>query len=171
MIGFRAWAAMPQQSSGARSQASEYQVKAAFLLNFTKFIEWPATAFDDARSPIAICLLGDDPFDGALNQLVEGEVVNGRKVVVQKVRRAPAPKACQVLFVSRAETDVSRILNGLGPGILTVGEGEGFLREGGIIAFVLESRRVRFDINQGAASNAALTMSSRLLNVAKSVEK
>ncbi len=92
-------------------------------------------------------------------------------MVVQRVRRAPAPKACQVLFVSRTEKDVSRILNGLGPGILTVGEGAGFLREGGIIAFVLESRRVRFDINQAAASNAALTMSSRLLSVAKSVEK
>ncbi len=154
-----------------RAPANEYQVKAAFLLNFTKFIEWPPSAFDDAHSPIAICLFGDDPFDGALNQLVEGEVVNGRKMAVQKIRRAPAPKSCQVVFIGRAEKEAVKILGGLGPGVLTVGEGEDFLRDGGMIAFVLENHRVRFEINQGAASNAELSLSSRLLNVAKAVEK
>uniref|UniRef100_Q028L6 Putative transmembrane protein n=1 Tax=Solibacter usitatus (strain Ellin6076) TaxID=234267 RepID=Q028L6_SOLUE len=154
-----------------RAPASEYQVKAAFLLNFTKFIEWPPRAFDDAKAPIAICLFGDDPFDGALNQLVEGEVVNGRKLVVQKIRHAPAAKTCQVVFVNKAEKEPSKILGGLGPGVLTVGEGEGFLRDGGMIAFVLENHRVRFDINQGAASNAELSLSSRLLSVAKTVAK
>ena len=159
--------ALPQM----RTPANEYQVKAAFLLNFTKFIEWPPNAFDDGRSPIAICLFGDDPFDGALNQLVEGEVVNGRKVVVQKIRRAPAAKSCQVLFVGKGEKETPKILSGLGPGVLTVGEGEGFLRDGGMITFVLENHRVRFEINQGAASNAELNMSPRLLNVAKTVER
>ena len=158
-------------SGAATQQTPEYHVKAAFLLNFTKFVEWPAVAFDDAHSPITVCLLGDDPFGATLNQLVEGEVVSGRKLIVQRIRRAPPPKACQVLFVSQSEREVSRMLGALGPGVLTVGEGEEFLREGGIIAFVLENRRVRFDINQSAAANASLTLSSRLLNVAKSVRR
>jgi hypothetical protein len=163
---------LPQSSpSTSHSQASEYQVKAAFLLNFTKFIDWPDSAFESAGSPMTICLLGDDPFDGALNQVVEGEVVNGRNVAIQKIRRPPAPKSCQVLFVSKSEKDVPKLLSGLGPGVLTVGEGEGFIRDGGMIAFVLENRRVRFVISQTAAANASLSMSSRLLNVAKVVEK
>ena len=152
-------------------EAAEYPVKAAFLLNFTRFIEWPSEAFENARSPLAICILGDDPFGDTLNQLVKGETVNGRKLVVQRIRRAPPPKSCQVLFVSTSEKDLPKILTGLGPGVLTVGEADGFLRDGGIIAFVIENRRVRFDINQSAAANASLTMSARLLNVARSVQR
>jgi hypothetical protein len=152
-------------------QPSEYQLKAAFLLNFTKFVEWPAAAFEESASAITICILGDDPFGATLNQLVEGEVVNGRKVGALRIRRPPAPKSCQVLFVGGSEKDVSKILAGLGPGVLTVGEGAGFLRDGGMIAFVMENRRVRFEINQCAATNASLTMSSRLLSVARNVEK
>jgi hypothetical protein len=157
--------------TAAPEPAGEYQVKAAFLLNFTKFIEWPADAFEGPASPFAICILGDDPFGASLNRLVEGEEANGRKLVVQRLRRAPAPKACQLLFVGREERDVTRMLAGLGPGVLTVGEADRFLHEGGIIAFVLEDRRVRFDINQTAAANASLAMSARLLNVARSVRK
>jgi len=146
-------------------------VKATFLLNFTKFVEWPAAAFEDAASPISICILGDDPFQGILNQLVEGEVVNGRRVTVQKIRRAPSPKSCQILFAGKPEKDLPAVLAAVGPGVLTVGEGPDFLREGGIIAFVVENRRVRFDINQSAAANASLILSSRLLSVARTVEK
>ncbi|MGH9611632.1 MAG: YfiR family protein, partial [Bryobacteraceae bacterium] len=74
-----------QRASRAADAPLEYQVKAAFLLNFTKFVEWPAAAFAASDSPIAICVLGDDPFGGALDQIVEGEVVNGRKLVIQRV--------------------------------------------------------------------------------------
>jgi hypothetical protein len=149
----------------------EYKVKAAFLLNFTKFIEWPAAAFESQDSPIAICILGDDAFGTTLDQAVGGEVVNGRRVVVQRIKRAPAPKTCQVLFWSRPEKDVLKTLPALGPGVLTVGEGEHFVREGGMITFVIENRRVRFDINQTVAENAGLKLSSKLLGVARSVEK
>lgn len=92
----------------------EYQVKAAFLLNFTKFIEWPPAAFEQPDSPISICILGDDPFRSSLDAIVSGEVVNGRKVVVQKMKRAPSPQSCQVLFVGKSEKDVLKILPGLG---------------------------------------------------------
>jgi hypothetical protein len=150
---------------------SDYQVKAAFLLNFTKFIEWPTEAFEDAASPLAICVLGEDPFDGTLDQLVAGEMVDGRKLVVKRMKKPPALKACQVLFVSSAERDVSSIVSGLGPGVLTVGDSSQFLREGGIITFVVSDRRVHFDISQPAASRARLTLSARLLGVARFVQR
>ena len=87
------------------------------------------------------------------------------------MKQAPAPKSCQVVFVGRPEKDVRKFLPAWGPEYLTVGEGESFVRDGGMIAFVLENRRVRFDINQTAAENAGLKLSSRLLSVAKAVER
>lgn len=155
----------------APAEPLEYQVKAAFLLNFTKFVQWPASAFADENSPVAICILGEDPFGNALDEMVKGEALNGRQLVVQRIRRAPEPKACQVLFVAKSEKETARTLADLGPGVLTVGEGEKFLRDGGIIAFVIQDRRVRFDIDQAAAAKAKITLSSRLMNVARSVEK
>jgi hypothetical protein len=154
----------------ATEEAVEYQVKAAFLLNFTKFVVWPEAAFADAGSPLRICVLGDDPFDGTLSQIVEGEAVGGRKLVVERLRRPPAPQYCQVLFVSRTEEDSLGTIPDAGSGVLTVGEGEQFLRHGGIIAFAIVNRRVRFDIDHAAAARAKLQLSSRLLSVARSVK-
>jgi hypothetical protein len=162
-----AWATL----SASENVASEYQVKAAYLLNFTKFVEWPQSAFESPNSPLTICILGDDPFGSLVDQLVEGETVNGRKLAVQRLRRVPEPKLCQVLFISRSEKDVSEVLTGLGPGVLTVADRDGFLREGGAIAFLTEDRHVRFDISQRAAANASLSLNSRLLSVARSVNK
>jgi YfiR/HmsC-like len=150
---------------------SEYEVKAAFLLNFTKFVDWPPAAFADANSPIALCVLGQDPFGQALDDMIEGEAVSGRKLMVRRITESPAPKTCQVLFVGSSRGDTTKTLGSLGRGVLTVGDGDRFLREGGIIAFVLESGHVRFDINQSAATRAGLKLSSRLLRVARSIEK
>lgn len=155
----------------ADEQSAENRVKAAFLFNFTKFVEWPPTAFSTDQSPFSICILGADPFGGVLDQIVEGESVNGRKLAVDRLERPPAPKACQVVYLSRSEKGVPRILAGMGPGVLTVGEGDSFLREGGMIAFVVENRRVRFDVNATVAGSALLKISSRLLNVARLVSK
>jgi hypothetical protein len=103
--------------------------------------------------------------------MVKGEAVNGHELVIEKIAREPAPKSCEVLFVARTDKEVRRILGEAGPGVLTVGEGEKFLQDGGIIAFVIEDRRVRFDIAQSAAARAMLTISSRLMSVARSVQK
>lgn len=154
----------------AADQSLEYQVKAAFLMNFVKFVEWPASTFREPDSPISICILGEDPFGKALDQLIAGESVNGRKVTVERVKRTP-PKNCQVLFLSRAERAIDKTLPSLGPGVLTVGEGDNFVREGGMIGFIIENRRVRFDINRSAAEKAELKLSSKLLSVARSVQK
>ena len=155
-------------ASRAADESLEYQVKAAFLLNFIKFTEWPPAAFEDSASPIAICILGDDPFGRTLDQIVEGEVIDGHKVIAQRIKRAPAPKSCQVLFMSKPGKETLGILPGLGSGVLTVGEGDAFVRDGGMIAFVIEDRRVRFRANQAAAENAGLKLSSKLLSIAKS---
>lgn len=174
----RVWPLLALLSAGIGGPASaadepplEYQVKAAFLLNFTKFVEWPGSAFAQEHSPLAICILGEDPFGNTLNEIVKGEAVNGRELVIERIQRAPEPKSCQVLFIEKPGKDISKTLSAIGPGVLTVGEGEKFLQDGGIVAFVLENRRVRFDIDQKAAGRAMLAISSRLMNVARSVEQ
>jgi hypothetical protein len=149
----------------------EYQVKAAFLLNFTKFIDWPAASFANPDSPITICILGKDPFGSVLDEIVQGETVNTRKVTVQRISQPPGPQTCHVVFVSEPDKDISKTLSGLGRGVLTVGQGDRFLRDGGMVALVVDNRRVRFDINQTAATGAGLGLSARLLNVARAVEK
>ena len=152
-------------------QPLEDEVKAAFLLNFPKFTDWPASAFADDNTPISICLLGESPVAEHLSQLVQGERASGRPIVARAVKRAGPFEGCHILFIARSEKDTAKLLAGLGPGILTVGESNGFLQEGGIIGFVVENRRVRFDISQTRAAKAMLVMNARLLNVARSVEK
>jgi len=148
---------------------AEYQLKAAHLMNFPKFIEWPSTIFEFPGSPIVICILGDDPFGRDLDQLVAGESVNGRKITVQRIQRAPAPKSCQVLFFGKKVRDVPAILSNLGPGVLTVSDRDGFLAEGGMIALVIEDQHVRFDVNQAAAVKASVIINAKMLKVARSV--
>ena len=156
----------------AADETTEYQVKAAFLLNFSKFVEWPPSAFPDANAPMTICVLGDDPFGTALDRVIAGDSVDGRRLAVQRLKnRALPPKSCQVLFVSASEKSDIKNLAGLEPGVLTVGEGANFVRDGGMIGFVLENRRVRFDINQTVAESAGLKLSSKLLSVARRVER
>jgi len=160
----------PMPSLRAADQTLEYQVKATYLLNFTKFIEWPPGALGAPDSPFNICILGGDRFGGALEQIVSGEVVAGRKVAIQKIDREPQPGSCQIVFVNDL-AEAFRNPSGLGRGVLTVGEGEVFARNGGMIGFVLENRRVTFDINRRAAEAAGIKFSSGLLSVAKSVIK
>lgn len=149
----------------------EYRVKAAFLLKFTSFVEWPSTAFADSQSPFAICLWDEDPFGIVLDQMTAGERMNGRRLLVRRIHEVPEPQACQILFVEDPTKDIRRVLSSLGPGVLTIGEGENFLRDGGVIGFVIDDRRVRFDINQKAAGVEQLAISSRLLGVARKVER
>ncbi len=129
----------PLQAAG---EPLEYRIKAAYLLNFTKFIDWPDSAFARANSPITICVAGEDPFNGVLEETIAGESVDGRPVAVQRIGRALGTKTCQIVFSRSGENLIK------GPGILTVGEGPAFLKAGGMIAFVIDNRRVRFDVNQ-----------------------
>jgi YfiR/HmsC-like len=148
--------------------ALEYRVKAAYLLNFAKFVDWPTE--ESPATQLTICVIGDDPFGNALDQLVQGEAVGERRIVVQRHAGAPQHGKCDVAFLGKTTREQPRILEELGPGVLTVGEGETFLRSGGIIAFVIENRKVRFDVSQTAARNASVRLSSRLLGVARTVK-
>ncbi|MBV9505912.1 MAG: YfiR family protein [Acidobacteriia bacterium] len=149
----------------------EYSVKAAFLLNFTKFIEWPATAFANQQAPFEICILGKDPFGGVIDQIVLGEMAGNRALIVRRLGEASVPQTCELLYVGPELKDTAQTLSELPPGILTVGEGNRFLRAGGMIAFVIDDRRVRFDISQGAAEKAGLKLSAKLLTVARLVSR
>lgn len=171
ITGFRPACAELFSSQGARPQLTEYQLKAAFLLNFTKFVDWPeAERVAAANTPFAICIYGDDPFGGALDQIIQGESVDGRRLIVRRLARS-APESCQVLFFGKSEPRMSHILSTLPGGVLTVGDSEQFLAEGGTIAFIVENRRVRFGINQRHARHAGLRISSKLLTLAKTVQR
>jgi hypothetical protein len=158
-------------ANAAGQQPLEDEVKAAFLLNFTRFIEWPTTAFADESTAMTICLLGEGPVADALPHLVQGERASGRPIVAKKIKRSGAIDGCHVLFIAKSERDVGKLLEGVRPSVLTVGESESFIHDGGMIGFVTENRRVRFDINQARAAKALLLINGRLLNVARSVEK
>ena len=159
-------------ASSASPASLEYQVKAAFLYNFVSFTEWPAVAFESSSSPLRICMLGNDPFAGQLDAIVTGESVVGHALVVERLLRPPESRRCHVLFISREETfrtaDVMREL-GTAP-VLTVGESVRFWRDGGLVNFVLDAGHVRFDVNQKSAQQRRLVFSSKLLNVARSVQ-
>jgi hypothetical protein len=150
----------------------EYQVKAAFLYNFAKFVEWPALTFKTDRDPMRICVLGQNPFGGALSDAVGGKTVLGRPFAVVDISETSQSSECQMLFVSSSERKRLRsILGELRPtGVLTIGETEGFAAQGGIVNFRLEEGRVRLEINIEAAERARLRISSKVLTLAQIVK-
>jgi hypothetical protein len=155
---------------GAQSP-SEYEVKAAFLFNFAKFVEWPAGTFATADGPFRICVLGRDPFGANLDQIIAGKTLDGRRIVVARSADATKARTCQILFIASSETRrIPQILQQLNSaGVLTVGDSKGFAQMGGMINFVLDDDRVRFEINLKAADSAHLKLSARLMAVAKQV--
>jgi len=161
--------ALPAQ--GQASSPSEYQLKAAFLFNFAKFIEWPQDAFAGPQSPFAICVFGKDPFGNSLDEVLANKTVGDRSISIQRTKAIAELRHCQIVFVSHPETErVADIVGALeGTNVLLVGESEGFAASGGMIEFTLEQGRVRFSINPDAAEHANLRFSSKLLALAKIV--
>jgi hypothetical protein len=139
----------------------EYRVKAAYLFNFLKYVEWPDTT---ATGPLTICVAGRNPFGPVLTDTISGERI-GERTVVARVVVEPDPN-CHVLFVPRT-TAAGPYLRGA-PRALTVGESDDFLADGGAIVFVQEGANVRFHINEDAAARAGLRISSRLLRLSRS---
>jgi len=151
--------------------ATEYQVKAAFLFNFAKFVEWPADAFPSPDAPLQVCVMGHDPFGRDFEQIIVDKAVNGHRIEVAHPDGLPRARACHILFVASSEKSrIRQILQGLnGASVLTVADSDGLAALGGIINFVLDEGRVRFEINLKAAELAHLKLSARLLTVAKAV--
>jgi len=172
VIGWIAFLALAATLGSARAQtpiADEYPVKAAFLFNFAKFVEWPAVAFKSPEDPITICVLGQNPFGTALEDVVHDKTVANRGFVVREVLNAQQASNCQIVFVSASERKRFRFLldQFKGRSILTVGEGDDFTANGGIINFKLKDARVRIEIDAGAADRAGLRISSKLLSLAE----
>jgi hypothetical protein len=159
------------QEGGAQDALSEYQVKAAYLFNFLKFVDWPEDAFADPLAPIVIGVVGDDPFGNALPQVVIGKTVQGRDLVIRIYRTGEDLRGAHILFISASERKrLPTILSSLrGTSVLTVADTAGFLDAGGMIQFLNENERVRFAINVDATSRAKLKVSSKLLSLAKAV--
>lgn len=153
----------------AQETLPEYQVKAAYLFNFLKFVEWPEEAFPDPLAPIVIGICGEDLFGNSLPQVIIGKTVQGRDLVIHKYRAGEDMRGAHILFVGPSEKKrFPQILSSLhGVSVLTVADTEGFLEAGGMIQFVSENDRVRFAINVDAASRAKLKMSSKLLSLAR----
>lgn len=153
----------------AESPSKEYQIKAAFLFNFVHFVQWPPAAFANAQAPLVIGVLGDDPFGSYLDEIVRGEKVDNHAVVIERYQRVDEINVCHLLYISRSQSKKIRaILAGLkGRSILTVADFEGFSASGGIIRFLTGNNKVRFRINRGAAENARLVVSSKLLRAAE----
>jgi hypothetical protein len=163
--------AAPGRAAWTQPAVSESDIKAAFLYNFTKFVEWPSAAFADARSPLKICVLGEDPFGKTLRALMDEEV-GGRPLSLLRLDNLSNPAACHVLFISRSEKKrLPQILASLDDApVLTVGDTPEFFEQGGIINFILEGSKVRFEINQEAAERAGIKISSKLLALARHVK-
>lgn len=152
----------------AQQQPSEYELKAAFLFNFAKFVEWPPDAFADANSPIVIGVLGKNVFGDSLKKIINDRKINNRGfqfVNVDSVRQATN---CQILFINSSEkNDYARIIGSLhNASVLTVSEADGFLKAGGMINFMIEGKNIRFQISDEAAKKARLKISSKLLSLA-----
>ena len=153
------------------AQVTEQDVKAAFLYNFTRFVEWPA-GIPPGAEPFRLCVIADDRTAAAVDRTMQGEAVNGRPVQTVAPATREAAQRCQILFVGRGEAERAAPLVAAVRDlpVLTVGDGNQLLQQGGAIEFVLDGGRVRFDVNLKTAKRSGLTISSRLLQVARNIE-
>jgi hypothetical protein len=160
-------------SLAAAVTTSEYQLKAVFLFNFAQFVEWPASAFSSAEDPIAVCVLGPDPFGPNLDAVLAGERIEGRALIVRRLASAAEIERCHLLFVNQpVEAELRDTLASLkGQPILTVGESEAFTSAGGMIRFLNEGNKVRLQVNPKAADQAQLRLSSKLLRSSQIVAR
>lgn len=168
--GFLVSLLMPVMANAQANRPTEYQVKAAYLFNFAKFVKWPSSAFADNIFPI--CILGSDPFGGVLDSTVAGERINGKRVIVRRVSSAADATNCRIVFVSDSqEGRLGYVISVLSRApVLTVSDIEGFAEHQGMIEFVMDHDRVRFEVNLLAAQRSGLALSSELLKVATSVK-
>lgn len=155
----------------AADQPTEYQLKAAYLYHFAQFVEWPPSAFPQSNSPLIVGVLGENPFGPDLRRVVQGKVLGNHPIIVQEFHSlSDMTNQCQILFISTSEKRLPDIFASLnGTSTLTVGEADRFTESGGMIRFVTEGGKIRFQINQTAAEKAGLKMSFKLLSLASKV--
>ncbi len=158
---------------GGRAQTAdeEYRVKAAFIFHFAQLVDWPPDTPAGTDNSLFLCTLGEDPFQGTLEGTVGGKAIGNRIIRIRHLGEPQDMQACQILFLGKAQSKripmlVADLRNAP---VLTVGETAGFLGAGGMISFLLEENKVRFEINLNAAESARLKIGSRLLILAEHV--
>ena len=157
----------------AQEGLTEADLKAAFLYNFTKFVEWPSNAFAAEDSPFVVGIIGDEEFAATLRKLLQDKKAHGHPFLVRRLTQNGEASACQILFVRESEMkrfnaifeSIKRLP------ILTVGESEEFLEFGGMFNLLFEDKQLRFEVNPGPAENAGLKVSSKVLRLAKKIRK
>ena len=162
-------AALPATAQGP---SREPEIKAAFLYNFIKFVDWPAESLPETSDTITVCVLSTDPFGEALETL-RGKTVKGRRLGIRKIEAGVAMDGCHVAFMgSSEERRLPQVMQSVqGSSVLTVGETNKFLAAGGVINFVIERNKVRFEVNLNSAERARLKLSSQLLSLATVVRQ
>lgn len=162
-----AWSGAPR---AANPQPLEQAVKASFLFKFAPFIEWPGNSAETGRA-FTICLAGEDPFGATLDEVVRGQRISGRPVIVRRLGEAGNAAGCQILFAGKSpSTTYAPFTEIAGQPVLTVSDQKSGV-PGSMIQFVMQSGRVRFQIDDGAARASGLVISSKLLSLAVSVER
>lgn len=158
-------------AQGQSREAGEYEVKAAFLYNFAKFVDWPAGAFRGADDAMTFCVYGEDPFGGALDRIIEKKTINDRPLRLARPTQVSDLRACHILFLSASEVKrLPQILGSLrGIPVLTVGDTQHFIQMNGMIGLLIEDNKVRFEINVKATKESGLRTSSKILALAKTV--
>jgi hypothetical protein len=161
------------QTAVPGAEFDEYQVKAAFLYNFAKFVEWPSGTFANANDPIGICVAGANPFGSTLDSMVNGKKIGERLFSVRRLQDTQQARGCQILFIGATEWKrVRSLLDTLkGAAVLTVGETDDFTAAGGMIAFQIAGPRVRIQIALETAERCRLKISSKLLSLAEIVKR
>ena len=149
----------------------EYQLKAAFIFNIAKFVEWPADAFQNPKDPIVVCILGASPFGDALEKAASGKTIDDRRFAIRPVSDMRQAGSCHILFVSSSERKRFRSILGeiASSGILTVGDIESFATEGGVVNLKLDGDKIRIRINVQAAGRERIRISSKLLSLSQVV--
>lgn len=146
----------------------EYVVKAGFVFNFAKYVEWPAEAFDSPRAPIRVGVAGEDPFGGALERTLKDKTVNGRGFTIERYPEPSDVKRCHILFVAGGDPARAKLFldAAKSPGVLTVGEEKDFARQGGVVTVLIEEGKPKLELNLDAARERNVTISAKLLKVA-----
>lgn len=159
-----AWVSMFAFPKTAASQSvSEFELKAVFIYNFTQFIQWPESSFEKSEGNFVIGVLGENVFGGLLEEAVAGEKYRSRPIIVKYFKTARDISPCHILYVGTAMDEAK-----VSPGqpVLTIGEGEEFMENGGLLRFYTERNKIKFEINSAAAGRAGLVISSKLLGLA-----
>jgi hypothetical protein len=152
---------------------TDYQVKAAYLYNFGRFVEWPGNPAPAQGGSFTVCVLGQDPFGPSLDRTLAGETIGGKALVAKRISSTEESGNCQILFLAPTDDSrLNRIIADLNKkAVLTVSDMPQFVKRGGMIQFVLEGKKVRFEVNLTATQHAGLTLSSELLKVATAVRR